>query len=145
MPIRLGYCLSKQTGDLVASDTVVPVCLEQLGGLYTARSYADITIGSGQDVLAGRSNIFTRDGTDVTQEFNKGAQGGQNSPAIQCPKGRVESMEPLLWLWPNLPRWQSGCRRWRDRGSPEAGENTHSIPVTKLIRERCERSLGTYC
>lgn len=69
-----GNCLTKQARELVGCEEVVPVCPEQLGGLSTPRSCADITIGSGQDVLAGRSTVLTRDGADVTQEFIKRAQ-----------------------------------------------------------------------
>ena len=70
-----GNCLTKQARELLRSEAVVPVCPEQLGGLSTPRSCADITIGSGEDVLAGRSKVLTRDGADVTQEFIRGAQG----------------------------------------------------------------------
>jgi uncharacterized protein YbbK (DUF523 family) len=69
-----GNCLTKQARELVRSEAVAPVCPEQLGGLSTPRSGAVITIGSGKDVLAGRSKVLTGDGADVTQEFIRGAQ-----------------------------------------------------------------------
>ncbi len=52
---------------------VVPVCPEQLGGLPTPRSPAEITGGSGRDVLCGRARVRTRCGRDVTREFRRGA------------------------------------------------------------------------
>lgn len=52
----------------------IPVCPEQLGGLPTPRTAADLTGGDGHDVLAGRATVVTRDGRDVTSHFILGAQ-----------------------------------------------------------------------
>lgn len=67
-------CLTAEALQIVGSEGIVPVCPEQLGGLSTPRPPAEITAGSGEDVLAGRSNVLTRDGIDVTLQFIKGAQ-----------------------------------------------------------------------
>jgi uncharacterized protein YbbK (DUF523 family) len=51
----------------------IPVCPEQLGGLATPRCAADIVGGDGDDVLAAKAGVFTRDGEDVTRQFLLGA------------------------------------------------------------------------
>jgi uncharacterized protein YbbK (DUF523 family) len=52
----------------------IPVCPEQLGGLPTPRSAADLVGGDGYDVLAGRARVISRDGHDVTENFILGAR-----------------------------------------------------------------------
>lgn len=52
----------------------IPVCPEQLGGLPTPRTAADIAGGDGYDVLAGRAAVITREGEDVTARFLLGAR-----------------------------------------------------------------------
>ena len=52
----------------------VPVCPEQLGGLPTPRTAADLVGGDGDDVLAGTATVINRDGRDVTQHFIHGAR-----------------------------------------------------------------------
>lgn len=52
----------------------VPVCPEQLGGLPTPRTPADLIGGNGHDVLAGRATVVDRHGTDVTHQFIQGAR-----------------------------------------------------------------------
>lgn len=52
----------------------IPVCPEQLGGLPTPRSAADLVGGDGFEVLAGRAMVITRSGLDVTSRFIRGAQ-----------------------------------------------------------------------
>ena len=51
----------------------IPVCPEQLGGLTTPRCAADIVGGDGDDVLAEKARVITRDGEDVTRQFLLGA------------------------------------------------------------------------
>ena len=53
---------------------VIPVCPEQLGGLPTPRPAAEITSGDGRSVLDGESSVLTEDGTDVTQQYVRGAE-----------------------------------------------------------------------
>lgn len=52
---------------------IIPVCPEQLGGLTTPRLPAEIKDGGGQDVLDGLARVVDKEGTDVTDQFIKGA------------------------------------------------------------------------
>jgi uncharacterized protein YbbK (DUF523 family) len=52
----------------------IPVCSEQLGGLATPRTAADLVGGDGNDVLKGRARVITRDGIDVSHQFTAGAE-----------------------------------------------------------------------
>ncbi|NOZ24656.1 MAG: DUF523 domain-containing protein [Nitrospirae bacterium] len=58
---------------LVRAGKAVPVCPEQLGGLPTPRSKAEISSGDGRDVLSGRAVVLSEDGSDLTGHFMKGA------------------------------------------------------------------------
>lgn len=51
----------------------IPVCPEQMGGLSTPRKPAEITRGSGVDVIEGSSQVLNILGNDVTAQFAKGA------------------------------------------------------------------------
>lgn len=53
---------------------LVPICPEVLGGLPVPRPVAEISGGSGGDVLDGRARVLTRDGADVTPHFVAGAR-----------------------------------------------------------------------
>jgi len=52
---------------------VIPVCPEQLGGLSTPRTPAELK-GSAADVINGFASVINRSGEDVTAYFLKGAQ-----------------------------------------------------------------------
>jgi uncharacterized protein YbbK (DUF523 family) len=52
----------------------IPVCPEQLGGLSTPRTPADLAGGDGHDVLTGQAAVIDADGRDVSAEFIRGAQ-----------------------------------------------------------------------
>jgi len=52
---------------------IIPVCPEQLGGLPTPRSRAQIIGGSGLDVLRKKAKVVNAQGQDVTTQFIKGA------------------------------------------------------------------------
>ena len=52
----------------------IPVCPEQLGGLSTPRTAADLTDGDGMDVLNGFASVINRDGVDVSRQFIAGAE-----------------------------------------------------------------------
>ena len=58
---------------LVASGRAVPVCPEVAAGLPTPRPPAEIVGGTGDDVLAERARVVTRDGNDVTSAYVQGA------------------------------------------------------------------------
>lgn len=57
-----------------AEGRLVPMCPELAGGLHVPRSAAEITGGSGADVLAGRARVVTTTGEDVTEAFLMGAK-----------------------------------------------------------------------
>ncbi len=52
----------------------IPFCPEQMGGLPTPRTAADLIDGDGNDVLSGTAKVITRDGLDVSRQFIKGAE-----------------------------------------------------------------------
>jgi uncharacterized protein YbbK (DUF523 family) len=58
---------------LFVEGKIIPLCPEQLGGLPTPRLRAEIIEGAGDDVLDGKSRVVLEDGTDVTQNFLRGA------------------------------------------------------------------------
>ncbi|MBI9050140.1 MAG: DUF523 domain-containing protein [Anaerolineaceae bacterium] len=53
---------------------IVPICPEQLGGLCTPRSEAQIVGGTGMDVINGIAKVMTHDGQNVTKQYLKGAE-----------------------------------------------------------------------
>jgi len=52
----------------------LPVCPEQLGGLQTPRPTAEITQGTGDDVLKGMASVVDQKSMDVTASFVSGAE-----------------------------------------------------------------------
>ncbi len=52
----------------------IPFCPEQMGGLPTPRTAADLIGGDGNEVLSGKARVITRDGIDVSPQFIKGAE-----------------------------------------------------------------------
>lgn len=59
---------------LLNSETLIPFCPEQLGGLRTPRAPQEIQGGTGEDVLDGKCKVLNINGEDVTQEFITGAE-----------------------------------------------------------------------
>lgn len=81
----------------------IPVCPEQLGGLATPRTAADLTGGDGRDVLAGKASVITRDGHDVTRQFILGAQ--QCLAIVRAQNIRtafLKSLSPSCGLGPRI-------------------------------------------
>ena len=65
-----GQVFTSRPCELVLDDAIwLPVCPEQLGGLSTPRTAADLVGGDGHDVLASRARVITKDGTDVTEKY----------------------------------------------------------------------------
>lgn len=60
--------------DFLTSISFIPFCPEQLGGLPTPRSPANIKGGDGYDILSGKAKVLNAAGEDVTDPFRKGAQ-----------------------------------------------------------------------
>lgn len=54
--------------DLVRDGKAIPLCSEQLGGLCTPRVPCEIKY------IDGKRYVFNKDGLDVTEMFNKGAE-----------------------------------------------------------------------
>jgi uncharacterized protein YbbK (DUF523 family) len=69
-----GSNLRERFIELVRTHRAIPVCPEQLGGLGTPRPPAEIVGGSGEDVLESRARVLTREGSDVTEHFLRGAR-----------------------------------------------------------------------
>ena len=59
---------------LVAEGRALPVCPEQLGGLATPRSPAEIEEGDGTGVVAGAARVIDATGEDRTEAFLRGAR-----------------------------------------------------------------------
>jgi uncharacterized protein YbbK (DUF523 family) len=59
---------------LFCEGEAIPLCPEQLGGLATPRLRAEIIEGAGEDVLDGTAAVLLEDGTDVTEQFLRGAE-----------------------------------------------------------------------
>jgi uncharacterized protein YbbK (DUF523 family) len=60
--------------ELVRQGKAILVCPEQLGGLPTPRSEAEIAAGDGGSVLDGSSRVLDSEGRDVTENFLRGAR-----------------------------------------------------------------------
>ena len=59
--------------EILQDAQLIPVCPEQLGGLPTPRTPADLVGGDGYDVISGKARVVDRDGRDVTEAFLLGA------------------------------------------------------------------------
>lgn len=59
---------------LTADKPVMLVCPEQLGGMCTPREPVEIIGGTGASVLDGSARIKSAAGTDVTDEYVRGAE-----------------------------------------------------------------------
>ena len=64
-----GNNLNPNLRDLVNSGKAVPICPEQLGGLVTPRTPAEIIKDSEENI-----KVITKTGTDVTKEYILGAE-----------------------------------------------------------------------
>jgi len=68
-----GHCRSAEVLALAGRCHLVPVCPEQLGGLSTPRPPSEMEHGDGSDVLDGRARVLSTEGTNVTDNFLRGA------------------------------------------------------------------------
>lgn len=88
---------------LVKNALWIPVCPEQIGGLPTPRTAADIVGGDGYDVLAGRATVVTREGEDVTSRFLRGARQVLEIAAAQpITAVLLKSRSPSCGMTPRL-------------------------------------------
>lgn len=65
--------------ELLRKGQAFAFCPETAGGLPVPRPPAEITRGGGNDVWSGKARVVTRDGTDVTDQFVRGAIEALNS------------------------------------------------------------------
>lgn len=63
-----GNNLNEKVVELLKKGNAILVCPEQLGGLPTPRVGAEIK------VIDGKRYVFTKDGRDVTEEYERGAK-----------------------------------------------------------------------
>jgi len=59
---------------VIDSNEIIPFCPEVSGGLPIPRIAAEIKDGTGFDVLANKSRIVGKDGSDLTEPFIEGAK-----------------------------------------------------------------------
>ncbi len=79
----------------------IPVCPEQLGGLPTPRTAADLTGGNGRDVLKGQATVIDRDGVDVSSQFINGAEAVLRIAQLQDIKlAMLKAKSPSCGLTP---------------------------------------------
>ena len=70
---------------LVSKGKAIPVCPEQLGGLPTPRTHAEWK----------GTNIFTKDGRNVTKEFVRGAEEGLKIAKLcDCKEAVLKARSP---------------------------------------------------
>lgn len=69
-----GNNLKKEIAELAAKKNAVLVCPEQLGGCATPRPKAEISAGTGSQVLDGKCAVLREDGENITEAFIKGAE-----------------------------------------------------------------------
>jgi len=59
---------------MLRAGKVIPVCPEQLGGLPTPRQPAEISGGTGEEVLSGQARVINKSRCDVSDSFLRGAK-----------------------------------------------------------------------
>ncbi|USG66863.1 DUF523 domain-containing protein [Brevibacillus ruminantium] len=67
-------CLNQRIQQLVGEGKAVSVCPEVLGGFSTPREPAEISGGTGEDVLDGKAKVIDKSGQDVTELYLQGAK-----------------------------------------------------------------------
>jgi uncharacterized protein YbbK (DUF523 family) len=71
---KKGNNLDERLYEAFKKGELLPVCPEVLAGLATPRPNAEISGGSGSDVLDGKARVVEPDGNDVTGRFIDGAE-----------------------------------------------------------------------
>lgn len=97
----------------------IPVCPEQLGGLPTPRDPANLVGGQGLEVLAGKAEVITGTGEDVTARFLSGARqvlkialeqkvagAFLKSGSPSCGTGKVLGVTAALLKSNGIPLWE---------------------------------------
>lgn len=68
-----GSNYNEKVAELCGGNSCIAICPETFGGLDIPRSPAEISGGTGKDVLEGKASVINRDGKDVTHKFLLGA------------------------------------------------------------------------
>jgi len=84
-----GNSLDDAVAGLVANGMAIPVCPEQLGGCPTPRLKAEISGGTGADVLDGKCRVIRENGEDATEEFIRGADEALKIAKLACVRKAV--------------------------------------------------------
>ena len=67
-------CTDEKLKKMYENGKLTAVCPECDAGLRTPRNPMEIVGGEGEDVLAGRARVVSKDGRDFTHEFIEGAK-----------------------------------------------------------------------
>ncbi|NOX97038.1 MAG: DUF523 domain-containing protein [Nitrospirae bacterium] len=119
--------VAKEVRSLVREGKALPVCPEQLGGLPTPRSPAEIVDGDGEDVLRERARVIDKEKRDVTEQFIKGArQVADLAKLVGARQAIFKSGSPSC-----------GCGRIKGKGVPVKG---NGVAAALLLREGIEVS-----
>jgi len=121
-----GHKLDRRVAQLVAEGRAVAVCPEQLGGLPTPRTPADIVGGVGADVIEGRACVVDREGRDVTAQFIRGAR-----ETLAIARSADAALAILEEHSPSC-----GCRRTSTRGADGACRRVAGQGVTAALLSR---------
>lgn len=90
-----GHNLVEEIQQWVKEGKAILICPEQLGGLTTPRSPAEIIGGTGADVLSGRAMVMDCTGKDVTKEFVTGAyQTLKIAQRVEAKKAFIKESSP---------------------------------------------------
>lgn len=89
-----GHSLCPDLADFATSVSFIVFCPEQLGGLPTPRSPANISGGDGCDILSGGASVMNVIGEDVTDSYRKGAEVSRIGWGKHCD---YERQKPFLW------------------------------------------------
>ena len=79
-----GNNFNVKIAEMVAGGQAIPVCPEQLGGCTTPRATAEISGGTGADVLHAGARVIRKNGEDITEEFIKGAEEVLRIARLTC-------------------------------------------------------------
>ena len=118
--------LDPRVAKLVAEGRAIPVCPEQLGGLPTPRTEADLVGGTGAEVLDGKARVVDREGHDVTAQFVRGAR-----EALQVAKTAGATLAVLKENSPSC-----GCKRTYTRDATGKAHRVAGQGVTAALLAR---------
>ncbi|MFJ6214925.1 DUF523 domain-containing protein [Streptomyces sp. NPDC092296] len=129
VPCRYDGRATGGPGEVADGGRVVPFCPEVAGGLPTPRRPAEIVGGDGHEVLDGRARVLDDRGTDVTEEFLRGAHRALAAARrAGCGSAVLMPRSPSCGRGVVYDGSFSGARRTGD-GVTAALLERHGIPV----------------